>query len=117
MSILYDSVITDHIPVFLVINVDYFIAMSNNESNINAAKMDWSALTKEDLLAYYVSTDKCLSDIHLPRDAMMCSDVNCKDVNHQKDICSMYNDIVNVLYGCSKPFYKSKGVMNKTRPG
>ncbi|XP_058650707.1 uncharacterized protein LOC131551670 [Onychostoma macrolepis] len=117
MSILYDTVTTDHIPVSMVINVDYFIAMSNNESNINEVKMDWSALTKEDFLAYYVSTDKCLSNIRLPRDAMMCSDVNCKDVNHQRDICSMYNDIVNALHGCSKPFIKSKGIMNKTKPG
>lgn len=83
----------------MVMNVDCFIAMSNNESNISEVKMDWSALTKEDLLAYYVSTDKCLSNICLPRDAMMCSDVNCKDVNHQKDICLMYNDIVNALHG------------------
>ncbi len=45
------------------------------------------------------------------------SDVNCKDVNHQRDIFSMYNDIVNVLHGCSKHFFKSKGIMNKTRPG
>ncbi len=59
MSILYDTVTTNHIPVSMVINVEYFVAMSNNENNINAAKMDWSALTKEDLLAYYVSTDKC----------------------------------------------------------
>lgn len=29
----------------------------------------------------------------------------------------MYNDIVNALHGCSRPFFKSKGIMNKTRPG
>ncbi len=46
---------------------------------------------------------------------MICGDVNCKDVNHQRDIFSLYNDIVNVLHGCSKPFFKSKGIMNKTR--
>ncbi len=45
MSILYNTVTTDHIPVSVVINVDYLIAMSYNESNINAAKIDWSALT------------------------------------------------------------------------
>ncbi len=44
-SILYNTVTTYHIPVSVVINVDYLIAMSYNESNINAAKMDWSALT------------------------------------------------------------------------
>lgn len=30
MSILYDTVTTDHMPVSVVINVDHFIAMSNN---------------------------------------------------------------------------------------
>ncbi len=72
MSILYDTVTTDHIPVSVVINVDYLIAMSNNESNINVAKMNCSALTKEDLLAYYVNTDKRLSDINL---SLGCNDM------------------------------------------
>ncbi len=43
---------------------------------------------------------------------MMCSDVNCKDINHKRDICLMYNDIVNALHGC-----RVVGIMNKTRPG
>ncbi len=30
---------------------------------------------------------------------MMCSDVNCKDVNHQRDLFSMYNAKVNALHG------------------
>lgn len=97
MSILYDTVTTDHIPVSFMINVELLVAMSNNVNNINAAKMDLSALTKEDLLVYYVNTDRCLSNINLPRDAIMCSDVNCKDANHHRDICSMYNDIVTVV--------------------
>lgn len=59
MSILYDTVTTDNIPVSMVMNAEFLVAMSNNENNINAAKMDWSALTKEDLLVYYVNTDRC----------------------------------------------------------
>lgn len=32
--------------------------------------------------SYYAHTDKPLSNIYLPRDAITCSDVNCKDVKH-----------------------------------
>nr|XP_055036878.1 uncharacterized protein LOC129424288 [Misgurnus anguillicaudatus] len=117
MSILYGIVTTDHIPVSIVINAEFLVAMSNNDNNVNIAKIDWSALTEEDLSVYYVNTDRCLGNIKLPRDAIMCSDVNCKDPSHQRDICSMYNDIVNALHGCSKPFFKLKGIPNKTRPG
>lgn len=58
-------------------------------------------LTNEDILAYYDHTDKSLSNIHLFREAITCSDVNCKDVKHKRDFCSMYNDIVSTLKAVS----------------
>ncbi len=72
--------------------------------------MNCSALTKEDLLAYYVNTDKCLSDINLPWDAMICGDVNCKDVNHQRDIFSLYQIKSNqITFIVTSPQHKCLG--------
>lgn len=83
---------------------------------MNIEKLDWSTLTKEDI-AYYAHTDKSLSYIYLPRDTMMCSDANCKDVKHRRDICSMYNDLESALYEGSKPYYKYKNKTHNIRPG
>lgn len=47
----------------------------------------------------------------------MCNGVNCKDVKHRRDLCSMYNDIVSALYEGSKPYYKHKNKTHNIRSG
>lgn len=73
---------TDHIPISMSVNVEHILVLSRNGNSINTKKWDWSTFTKKDILSSYAHTDKPLSNIYLPRDAITCSDVNCKDVKH-----------------------------------
>ena len=49
-----------------------------------------------------MNTDVALSNICIPRDAIMCSDVGCKDISHGKSLYAMYDCIVEALYEASK---------------
>ena len=49
----------------------------------------------------------------------MCKDANCKRVEHKRDLCSMYDNVVSALYDGGKPFYKTDTQNKKIniRPG
>ena len=47
-----------------------------------------------------------LSNIHLPKEAILCEDANCTRVGHKRDLCSMYDNVVSALYDGGKPFHK-----------
>ena len=120
MSIKYGVAVTDHIPLAFTVNVGDIPV--SNESALNnefTAKLDWSSLTKDNLLAYYNNTDKLLSHIHLPKEAILCKDANCKRVEHKRDLCSMYDNVVSALYDGVKTFYKTDTQNKKIniRPG
>ena len=60
----------NHIPLVLTVNVNDIPTTVSNDRAANKefnAKLDWSSLTKNNLVAYYNNTDKHLSDIHLPK--------------------------------------------------
>ena len=75
MSILYGTTVSDHIPFTMSIEIDALPALNKNKNiNMNIGKLDWSSLTKEEILGYHARTDQSLSNIHIPRDAVICSD-------------------------------------------
>lgn len=45
-------------------------------------KLDWNKLMEEDALITYGKTDTLLNEVVLPRDAIMCTDVNCNEISH-----------------------------------
>ena len=73
MSIKYGVAVTDHIPLAFTVNVGDIPV--SNESALNnefTAKLDWSSLTKDNLLAYYNNTDKLLSHIYICLKKLFC---------------------------------------------
>lgn len=48
-------------------------------------------------MSYYGNTDVLLSDVYLPKGAIMCSDVNCNEISHRKALCAMYDGIVRAV--------------------
>lgn len=66
-------------------------------------KLDWSTLSEEDLLAYYNNTDQYLSNVYLPKEAIMCKDVNCQIEEHKSNLYAMYDDVVAALFEGGKP--------------
>ena len=60
--------------------------------------------SQEDHLQYYkLLTDVHLRNTELPIDAIMCGNINCKNVSHNNDLCAMYDKIVNCLVDGSEP--------------
>lgn len=63
-----------------------------------------------------MNTDTLLSNIYLPKEAVMCRDGNCNNSDHKSVISSMYEDIVKMLFESCKPLQRSKS-KKKVRPG
>lgn len=117
MSILYGTTVSDHIPFTMSIEMDALPALNKNININNIGKLDWSSLTKEEILGYYARTDQSLSNIHIPRDAVICNDVNCSSVEHGNALCSVYDSIAKSLHEGSKHFCKHKQRIPNMRPG
>lgn len=51
-------------------------------------KLDLTKLTEENvLITYNGKTDAILNEMVLPRDAVMCTDVNCNEISHGTAFC------------------------------
>lgn len=90
---------------------------SNDDNHEHHFKVDWSKLTEDDLLYYNSQTDKSLRNIDIPLDAILCGNINCKNQNHNNNLCVMYDNIVNCLNNISKSFCKKKAKQHNLRPG
>jgi len=117
MTIHYDLAIADHIPFSLSLNVKNLPMLTTVVNNLNPGKLDWSKLTMEDLQKYYARTDGLLGNIALPKDAMSCRDINCKNLQHGKDLCGLYDSIVETLNIASRHFYKPQRKAYTIKPG
>lgn len=104
MEIIYDVSMSDHVPVVLVLDVDKLPELSQ-KPNVCKTRLDWSKLSDNDVLSYFGRTNVLFSNLHLPYDAILCSDVNCKDNTHNKDLCTLYDCIVGAMYEASRPLY------------
>lgn len=83
---------SDHMPGVILINVEDIPMLSSDGYDLNTdffVVVDWSLLSKEHIAASYADTNTSLSNISLPSDAIMCSDVNCNDWNQREDISSV----------------------------
>lgn len=92
MGIKYGVTTTDHIPLALTINIEELPSTVSNDNAISgnvSTRLDWSTLSEEDLLAYYTNTDHYLSNVYLPREAIMCKDVRLRSTRVIYVACMM----------------------------
>ena len=108
---------SDHIPFVMVLDCDSLPEMSQEVNSDVKAKLDWSKLTYEDVMLYFGRTDGLLQDVYLPRDVILCSNVNCKDSSHCNDLCTMYNSIAEAVYEASRPFFTQSKKRQSIKPG
>lgn len=52
-DILYNVVTGDHIPAELTLSVEKSAMLSINDGSVKEGRLEWSALSKEDLAYYY----------------------------------------------------------------
>ena len=88
----------DRVPFVMILDVDSLPEMIYEVNSACKAKLDWAKLTNEDVLSYYGETNVLLSDVYLPKGAIMCSDVYCNEISHHKALCAMYAGTVGAVY-------------------
>ena len=76
MDIDYDLATTDHIPFHMVLNTGNLPVLLQVGNGIDVRKIDWSKLSNEDLDEYNNHTDVVLGNIIVPKDALLCRDMN-----------------------------------------
>ena len=117
MHINYNLATTDHIPLSMSINVGNLPLLSPAEGIKQPGKLDWSKATKHLLEIYQSQTNALLDNIKLPKDAILCHDLNCSNPQHSADLCTMYEHIVESLLTASKPLHKHRVNGGHARPG
>ncbi len=119
LEILYDWVISDHIPVLITLNVENLPELSNYENYEPSGKLDWVKFTANELWQYKLETEKSLSSIQVgvSTDTIRCNDANCKNPKHIHDLYLMYDEIVKCLNNASRPYYKKVAKNDYLRAG
>ena len=112
MRINYELVITDHLSLSLSANLGNLPAVLSVHNNMSVGKIGWSNLPVEDLVVYLTRSDTLLSSVELPKDAIVCRDINCKNQQHGVELSSLYESIVKSFFVLSRPLYNTKARMN-----
>ena len=115
ISIAYDMSDEDHIPVIVKLKVESLPEFTH-ATNVVSEKITWDSEDERSLKKYLNNTDKLLSNINIPVDAMCCSNLRCQNSDHQERVKQFYVDITNSLSKSSK--HMLKGCKNyKNKPG
>ena len=80
----------DHIPISLLLNIESLPELTRYANDDQSVKIDWSRATEKDIWQYKVLTNRGLSDINIPSEAILCHNINCKNHKHNTDLCIMY---------------------------
>ncbi|XP_027883670.1 uncharacterized protein LOC114150994 [Xiphophorus couchianus] len=111
----YDLATTDHIPFSLCVNMNCIPSVLPVDYNISTGKIAWDNLTEKDLSDYCYQTNDMFSNTYLPKGAISCRDMNCKDPQHGIELCTLYENVVKSLLISSKPLHKT--ILHSTKPG
>ena len=103
--VMYDLCVSDHIPVCLNIDFDH-IPMVTVSHDATLRKLDWTRLSKNDIVNYTNLTDFELSKVNTPSSALRCTNVNCEDESHRNSINCLYNDIVSAIMSANGSAFK-----------
>ena len=98
----YDYVTSDHLPVFLNIQLPIPNNSSGNASNShqsqsNNHRINWSKMSANEYNHYKENSRQELSKIHINRSLILCEDIRCNSPSHKAAIESLHGEIVSSL--------------------
>ena len=102
MKILNETSMFDCVPFVMILDVDSLPETIYEVNSACKAKLDWAKLTNEDVLSYCGKTDVLLSDVYLPKGAIMCSGVYCNEISYHEARCAMCDGTVGAAYEASR---------------
>ena len=102
----------DHIPISMTLNVSSLPNVST-ENNEYRPKISWENLKESDLSKYSALTDKYLSSIDIPIEALICDDLCCSNIDHRNKLDKFFCDISSSLNMASNHLQKQNKTVNK----
>ena len=115
LSIDYNRSDEDHIPVSMSIKVESLPKCSQSTNGFSE-KINWDSADEPVVRKYLNNTDKLLSKINIPVEAICCSNLRCQESAHRDRSLQFYQDIINNLSESSN--HMLKGCKNyKNKPG
>ena len=85
ISMAYDMSDDDHIPVILNLKVECLPDLAELPNNYSE-KINWDTVDEYGIKKYLSNTDRLLSNIKIPVDALYCGDLRCKHTSHRDRI-------------------------------
>ena len=95
MYIVDDIVCSDHFPLCIDINCNITPICNSNFVKHSKNVCNWKIAGDLEKSRYYSSTDKLLSAVDVPIDAVLCRDANCE--LHTQDIDCFYEHIISCI--------------------
>ncbi|KAK2184482.1 hypothetical protein NP493_265g02039 [Ridgeia piscesae] len=102
MSVLYGTILSDHVPVMVEIDLQLAPDIEHGIFNDVRYKIDRSAQSKNVLYEYGVKTEYLLRDVEIPTDVLLCKDCNCPNVEHKVALQKYYDNIMCALTTASQ---------------
>lgn len=99
---------SDHFPITMSLDLQHVPKVKISSERSGVSKINWSDINDHSLQDYTMLTAKCLSNVTLDHDQLMCKDITCKDKRHMQAIDMMYNDIIRSLRKASSNTFESK---------
>ena len=99
MSVDYSLNTADHLPLYMEI-ASQRVPKVGIVNGVHR-RLAWDKINHTTQMEYCKETDSNMQRIHIPYDALRCTDVNCKNVNHRDDICKFYDDIIAAMSSAS----------------
>ena len=111
MYIVDDIVCSDHFPLCIDINCNITPICDNNFVKHSKNVCNWKLAGDLEKSRYYLSTDKLLSAVDVPIDAVMCRDANCE--LHTQDIDRFYKRVISCIKCTESESIPSKPTQSK----
>lgn len=112
----YDKATADHIPFCMVLNTDSLPVLLPVDNGVDVGQIEWSKLTQKELSKYVDHSAALLGNIKIPKDVLLCRDMNCDNAQHCKELCSLYEAIVESLGISSRPLYRHRTNVCNAKP-
>ena len=100
MSVLYDTISSDHFPLSIMCDIGILPPCDctlDSDGNYKQG-VNWSKVNNNQRNNYTAISDRLLSDICIPTEALCCKNTNCSNVEHAQSISKFYDDIIDGLH-------------------
>ena len=115
ISVVYDTVTSDHHPILFhlnvsTVNVDIDNCTDEQEVGDFGMRIKWDELSSESIVNYRLLSKQELSKVLLNHELLLCDDPMCTDPCHLSAIDRMYHNITAALLDASADLRSSNKI-------